>query len=68
MIILTAIQAQQVDGPTAEGAALHPVYHAPSDCYILPEAVLNDPAHAQHHAFLAGLPRADVVIVSDEND
>lgn len=59
MIILTEEQAQQVRGTTHEGAALEPVLLNGGD-YFLPESVLEDAAHALHHAFLATLPVRDL--------
>jgi hypothetical protein len=54
-IILTAEQADMVRGPTAEGAALAPVPRQ-GDLSILGVVVLADPAHAEHHEYLATLP------------
>ena len=57
LILLNAGQADAVRGPSAtvEGAALEPVA-LPDGRFILPLAVLDDPAHSQHRALLAGLP------------
>lgn len=60
MIILTAAEADAMRGPTAPGAALDPVPLADGVTYVLPVAVLDDPAHAMHHAALAALPRREV--------
>lgn len=64
MIILTAAQAAQVRGQDATedqfDAALEPVALADGVTYVLPEAVLTDPAHAAKQALLAGLPRRTV--------
>lgn len=59
MIILTPSEADQVRGPT-NGGALDPIPLADGVTYVLPEAVLTDPAHAQHHAFLGGLPQREI--------
>lgn len=64
VILLASADADQVRGPSAtvDGAALMPV--ALSDGrFILPVAVLTDPAHAEHSAFLAGLAQADLSTV-----
>ncbi len=54
-LILTSTQAARVRGATAKGAALDPV--ALTDgTFALPEAVLTDPAHAQHASRLKALP------------
>ena len=60
VILLMAGQADAVRGPSAtvEGAALEPVA-LPDGRFILPLAVLDDPAHSQHRGLLAGLPTAD---------
>lgn len=60
MIILTEQQADAVRGPTAPGAALDPIPLADGMSWVLPEAVLVDPAHATRHAWLAGLPVREV--------
>ena len=60
MIVLTAEQAEEVRGPTASGSALEPVALADGVTLVLPEAVLNDPAHAAHQAFLASLPTREI--------
>ncbi|MCJ8143877.1 hypothetical protein MKI84_13210 [Ancylobacter sp. A5.8] len=60
MIILTENQAEAVRGATAPGAALDPIPLADGVSWVLPEAVLADPAHALRHATLAGLPRREV--------
>lgn len=60
MIILTASQANTVRGNTSVGAALDPILHPDNVRYCLPEAVLSDPAHAVHHAFLSILPTETV--------
>lgn len=59
MIILTAEQAETVRGETVAGHVLEPVPLA-DGTFVLPEAVLSDPAHAQWHDLLAGLPVRDV--------
>lgn len=60
MIVLTAEQAEEVRGPTATGAALEPVSLADGVTFVLPEAVLSDPAHAERRAMLESLPRRGV--------
>ena len=59
-LILTAAQAEQLSGPTASGSALWPVGLADGLRFVLPVAVLEDPAHEAHHADLALLPVAQV--------
>ena len=60
MIILTAQQADDVRGPTSDGCALSPVPLADGVTFVLPETVLDDPAHQQHHEALALLPRREI--------
>lgn len=59
LILLTSSQADAVRGPstTMEGAALEPIALTDGR-FVLPVAVLDDPAHAAHRDFLAALPRA----------
>jgi hypothetical protein len=61
LILLSAEDAGAVRGPSAtvEGAALEPIALTDSR-FILPIAVLDDPAHAAHRELLAGLPTADL--------
>lgn len=59
-IILTTEQAGAVGGPTGPGAALVPVPLADGTTYVLPAAVLDDPAHEARHAALALLPMRSV--------
>ena len=61
VIVLTAAEADQVRGPsvTVESAALAPVALTDGR-FILSIMVLDDPAHAAHRDFLAGLPQADL--------
>lgn len=59
MIILTAQQADQVRGPTTPGHSLDPVALT-NGTFALPESVLTDHAHAQHHTMLELLPRREV--------
>ncbi|OYX80134.1 MAG: hypothetical protein B7Y77_00960 [Bradyrhizobium sp. 35-63-5] len=59
-IILTSEQAEAVGGPTGPGAALVPVPLANGLTYVLPAAVLDDPAHEVRHAALAVLPMRPV--------
>lgn len=56
MIVLTDAETDQVRATTTEGHALDPIPLADGDTWVLPEAVLSDPAHADLHDFLAGLP------------
>lgn len=58
MIILTPAQADHVRGLTVKGHALAPRPLA-NGTFALPEAVLNDPAHAQHKAYLSALPKVE---------
>lgn len=60
MLILTFGQAQDVRGPTAEGAALDPSPLADGTTFVLPLAVLDDPAHASRRTALAAFPRREV--------
>jgi hypothetical protein len=55
MIILTEAQATQVRGSTSHGAALAPVFLTSGE-YALPEEVLQDMEHSEHHALLSSLP------------
>ncbi len=57
-VILNANQAGAVRGPTTPPAALEPIARQ-GGTFILPLAVLADPAHAMHHALLSGLPQLD---------
>ena len=59
-IILTSEQAEAVGGPTGPGAALVPVPLADGLTYVLPAAVLDDPAHEVRQAALALLPMRSV--------
>ncbi len=59
-LILTATQAQALAGPTADGAALAPMALADGMTFVLPQAVMSDPAHAPRHAALSALPLAPV--------
>jgi hypothetical protein len=62
-ILLTAQQADHVRGPTSRGSALMPIPIIPvlGAAFVLSDAVLNDPAHAMHKAYLSACPRTDVV-------
>lgn len=62
-ILLTSAQADHVRGITARGAALMPIAIIPllGASYVLPDAVLSDPAHGMHKAYLSACPRTDVV-------
>lgn len=55
MIILTAVQADQVRGLTVAGHALAPQPLA-DGTFALPEACITDPAHAKYANFLKTLP------------
>ena len=55
MLILGPADAAAVTGPTADGAALQPRALADGD-FALPARVLDDPAHAMHHALLSTMP------------
>lgn len=57
-ILLTAAEADQVRGPTTPPAALMPVERQ-GGVYILGVEVLDDPAHAGRHEYLAALPQLD---------
>jgi len=59
-IILDATSAEAVRGATEAGHALAPIALALPGIFVLPVGVLDDPAHAQHHAFLGGLPVREV--------
>lgn len=59
-IILTSAQADHVTGPTGDNAALAPVALANGTEWVLPVAVLSDPAHAVYHAYLDALPQRAV--------
>jgi hypothetical protein len=61
MIILDASQADHVRGPTGPASAIMPIALADGLTWVLPEAILNDPAHAVHHAYLAALPTREVL-------
>lgn len=55
MLILDPATAATVTGPTVNGAELEPRLLADGD-FALPDRVLTDPNHAQHHALLATMP------------
>jgi hypothetical protein len=59
-IILTESEADHVRGPTGPDSALAPVALASGTEWVLPSGVLNDPAHAVHHAYLDALPQREV--------
>ncbi|TCT07611.1 hypothetical protein [Aquabacter spiritensis] len=59
-ILLDAATADAVRGPGATDAVLAPVPLADGLTWALPVAVLADPAHAAHHARLAGCPQRAV--------
>lgn len=54
-IELTPAEADAVRGETSPGHRLDPVGLA-GGTFVLPVAVLADPAHALRHAMLAGMP------------
>lgn len=57
-VILEAAQAEAVRGPTTPPSALDPIARL-GGVFILPLAVLDDPAHALHHELLLQLPQMD---------
>lgn len=59
-IILNAAQADQVRGPSSTDpmSALNPIDRQGGK-FILPVAVLSDPAHEAHWEFLGTLPQLD---------
>ncbi|MDB5487500.1 MAG: hypothetical protein JWQ58_1215 [Reyranella sp.] len=59
-ILLTGEQADHVRGPSAvtPAAALNPIERQGA-VFILGVAVLSDPPHAAHWAFLVNLPQLD---------
>lgn len=59
-IILNYEEAQAVSGKTDEGYALQPVLLLDGVTYVLPERVVDDPAHLVHSEFLRGLPTREV--------
>ena len=56
MIILTAEQAETVRGQGAPGSRLEPLALADGVTWVLPEAVLTDPAYDAQRATLSALP------------
>lgn len=60
LIILTPEQADQVRGPSVNGAAALEPRETANGNFVLPDLVLSDPAHESHHVFLASLPKMDV--------
>lgn len=60
MIILNADDVSVVAGESTQGHWLVPIALANGTEWVLPEAVLSDPSHAEHHDFLAGLPTRSV--------
>ena len=60
MITMTQAQADQVRGGTSPGAALNPVQLANLVEWVLPVAVISDPAHAMYHDVLSLYPQRDV--------
>jgi hypothetical protein len=62
MIILTAQEAVLVDGPSKDGHAKLEPRALADGTFALPEAVLDDVAHAAHHALLSSLPTRDISV------
>jgi hypothetical protein len=65
MLILDTETATAVSGPMLDPRPLA------DGRFALPERVLSDPHHADHHARLAGLPRlpaAECAWLTDEDD
>lgn len=60
MIILTAEQAALVRGQGAPGSRLEPLPLADGVTWVLPAAVLADPAYGAQRATLAALPTRTV--------
>ena len=60
MILLTDDEAAIARDMTFEGAELRPVALLDGSAWILPSAVLSDPAYASAHDYLATLPRRHV--------
>jgi hypothetical protein len=52
MIILTKEEAELVHGKTSDHTALEPVLLDDGVTWVLPDEVLDDPAHAVVHKFL----------------
>jgi len=63
-IVLSAAEADQVRGVDSPIAALVPIALLDGRL-ILPVAVIADPAHAAHAAFLSTLPRQDLAQLLD---
>ena len=63
-IVLSAAAAEQVRGTDSPIAALVPIALIDGR-FILPVAVLADPAHVEFAAFLATLPRQDLAQLLD---
>ncbi len=55
-IVLTKVQGDAVRGQTSPMTALNPVETTDGD-FILPVAVLSDPAHGARRGSITGLPR-----------
>lgn len=71
MLILNAAQAAALSGDSGSGALLEPRPLADGLRWVLPLAVLSDPAHAARMDVLSALPVADVTaadfpVVDDE--
>ena len=64
MIVLSAADADQVRGAESPIAALVPIALLDGR-FILPVAVIADPAHAAHAALLSTLPRQDLAQLLD---
>lgn len=59
-IILTDAQADHVNGSTGPNSALAPAALASGTQWVLPVAVLSDPAHSEHHTYLSALTQRAV--------
>lgn len=68
VISLTTEQAAAVRGDNASGTAMLDPIQVADDQFILPLRVLDDPAHASHHAFLASLPQFDYTPPASDDD
>lgn len=59
-IILSSSQADHVRGSTGPESALAPVALASGTQWVVPVAVLSDPAHSEHHTYLSALTQRTV--------
>lgn len=60
MLVLDAAQVAALSGDSGTGARLEPRPLADGSRWVLPPAVLDDPAHAARRDALAALPVAEV--------